>query len=261
MATIAEISKALMEEIEKKEKFDFRGYLLQRCKQEWSKVRPDIHMSRLSLCLRAECFDAQAGKVNVNERKIKYFLNGQFQHENLQSILGEDFETEKEIKFNGVVGHVDIYIKSLNIPIEVKTTESAIVCNNYKEHNAEQLRDYMAVLGSPYGIIFYIIMGQFNVSTFFPQYYIEMTDDERKKRLTSLIDRAANLQKGIILGRPENVWHSAYNENFFSWRKITEREPDGKLVKVSRKINWLCDSCDHKKECYEMRVKSGEEPR
>ena len=178
-------------------------------------------------------------------RKIKYFQVGQEVHLNLQELLKleEGWETEKEVIWQGpvpIIGHVDaIYRKdNLVVAVEIKPTHSEKPTPF--DYNIRQLKYYLAMLNANYGILPYVMVGA-NPKEHFVKYLITFDyKNERNEILTRLEADAAELQRGSDAGRPELVKHAAKDPAFITYGK-----------------NWLCSSCEYKKECDEMRLEAG----
>lgn len=224
---------------------DFRAILLDGLRTEYNKPRIGIHASDLVNCRRQVAFERIAGHREFTEQTLMYFASGEFQHQKLQSLLGEEFDCEKEIIWNDIVFHPDVVWKPHNVVIEIKTARTDSVIKEPKAGHIRQLKYYMAVLNAPYGILQYIIMNKYD-KDLFPVHYITLEHDEREKILEQLQADGEELRAGIELKDPSLVGHIARNEEYI------QRLPSG------YEYNWLCKGCQFKEECNEMRAKAGE---
>ena len=225
---------------------DFRKALLDGLRNHYNIPRTQVHASDLVNCRRLVAFERIAGKRNFSENTLMYFCSGEFQHQKLQSILGPDFDCEREIIWNGIIFHPDIIHKQDNVVIEIKTARTDSVIKEPKESHLRQLKYYMSVLNSPYGILQYIILNKYE--QMFPSHIITFKDEREKNEiLTRLEADAAELQYGIDSKDPSKVGHIATSWDY--------------MIKINGKStgrNWMCSGCDFRKECDEMRASAGE---
>lgn len=222
---------------------DFRAVLLDGLRAEYSKPRIGIHASDLVNCRRQVAFERIEGR-EFTEQTLMYFCSGEFQHQKLQSLLGAEFDCEKEIIWNDIVFHPDVIWKPQNVVIEIKTARTDSVIKEPKVTHIDQLKFYMAVLNAPYGILQYIIMNKYE--NCFPVHYITLEHDEREKILEQLVTDAEELRAGIELKDASLVQHKANDP------KYIQKLPSG------YEYNWLCKGCQFKTQCDEMRAKAGE---
>ena len=179
-------------------------------------------------------------------RKIKYYFGGELKHRLLQELLGDEFECEKEIVWTGksgikIIGHADAVYKDGAV-VEIKTTESTKVLKAPYEHHIKQLKNYMAILGAPYGKLFYMILGYPKVKDFFPEYSVFFDyRAEKEEILRELEEKAGELQKGIDLRDPSVVDHIAKDPVYMRYGR-----------------NWMCADCPYEQKCTEMRSDAGE---
>lgn len=219
---------------------DFRAALLDGLRKEYNKPREGIHASDLVNCRRQVAFERINGHREFTENTLMYFASGEFQHQKLQEILGDEFDCEREIIWNDIVFHPDVVWKGQNVAIEIKTARTDSVIDTPKPTHVKQLKFYMAVLNSPYGILQYIILNKYE--NMFPCHYVTIEADERKQILNDLVVDGEELRAGIDLRRPDLVGHVARNPAYMT-------EWGG---------NWLCRGCQFKQECDRMRENAGE---
>lgn len=195
--------------------------------------RDGVHVSDLSLCSRKGVFRKIEPRMTTM-LELNFYTSGRGIHEAIQNLVEsqpDTFEIEKEIEYNGIVGHVDLYDKCNNIPIEAKSVRKKEVLEPYK-HHVEQLKSYMAILDAGTGIILYQHLLNFEDKPF-KEFEISMTKEERADQRTKLRKEASKFEKAISLNDPmvaNGVWKN-------------------------KDLNWLCKNCPYKASC-----KAHEEP-
>lgn len=192
-----------------------------------TEFREGIHVTDLTLCSRKSVF-RKLQPTALTMKELNFFTSGRAIHEAIQSLCDpEKFEMEKEITYNEVSGHVDLYDIRNNIPIECKSMRVAKV-ENPKSFHVKQLKDYMAILGSSTGIILYQCLLNFEDKPFV-EFEIHMTQKEIDKQLKDLGLRARLHQKALE-------------------KKDAMLAP---FVLNDPNMNWLCRSCSYLKKCQE----------
>ena len=160
-----------------------------------TEMRDGIHVTDLTLCSRKSVF-RKLQPTALTMKELNFFTSGRAIHEAIQSLCDPDkFEIEKEVKYNGVTGHVDLYDIRNNIPIECKSMRVAKV-ENPKSFHVEQVKDYMAMLGSSTGVILYQCLMNFNDKPFV-EFEVHMTQKEIDQRLADLGLRSRLHQKAL----------------------------------------------------------------
>ena len=196
-----------------------------------TEMRNGIHVSDLILCSRKSVF-RKLNPIALTMRDLNFFTSGRAIHEAIQSLAASNttkFEIEKEIKYNGIEGHVDLYDTENNIPIECKSMRVREVLQP-KPHHVEQLKDYMAILNATKGVILYQCLMNFNDKPF-AEFEITMTPQEIKDQLSHM-ELQARLHKKAL------------------------DKKDGMLAPFvinDPKLNWLCKSCPYLERCKEDR--------
>jgi CRISPR/Cas system-associated exonuclease Cas4 (RecB family) len=223
-----------------------------------AKKRDSIHVSDLvGGCRRKVCFERLSDVPPVaSEKKIKHFYAGEEKHRNLQSLLGEDFMCEREFVYRTpkgieIIAHPDAIYKKDGAIVEIKTSESMRPLKEAYPYHIEQLRAYMAILGTiepelgSYGKLIYMILGYprtSQIETFFPEYLITFDyTSQRREILEKLEADAIELQAGIDTKDPSKVGHIAKENIFLRFGQ-----------------NWLCAECPFQERCTEMRRLAGE---
>jgi hypothetical protein len=172
-------------------------------------------------------------------------LVGSAVHEYIQKLLGDvEYEHEVEIKWTGssgvtILGHVDILWTrdQVKIPIELKTS-SAKDLPIYS--HVRQIKTYQVMLDSPLGILLYIRLGEKHDKCFVEYHSPWAYNGEKQSILERLDADATELHKGFSSGDPSKVSHIAndpiYHNRFGSG-------------------NWMCNRCNFKTPCEELRAK------
>jgi hypothetical protein len=212
--------------------------LLKGWQRRLSEKRTDIHVSDLILCRRKVAFERlNTEPPIVSEKKIKYFHGGIRKHQLLQELLGEDeFEIEKEIVWTSpkgiqIVGHADLIHKETGVIIELKTTESTRVLKEGPyEHHLSQLKAYLAITGSSYGKLLYMILGYPKAANYFPEYLVLWSyRAERAEILERLEKDAIELERGILERDPALVGHVATN----SLSPVIRKGPEITVLRIA----------------------------
>lgn len=204
---------------------------------EYNKPRDGIHISDLLLCPRKTVFQKLEPQP-LTMRELNFFSSGRAIHEALQQLAlmyPDKYEKEKEVSYQDCVGHVDIYDKINNIPVEAKSMRKAKV-DRPKDFHVEQIRSYMAILGSSKGIILYQLLLHFD-ETPFVAFDVTMTARDREVQLQYINSDIERFKASLINGDPSLSRHIAKDARY----------------------NWLCDSCQFYKSCESMRAKAGEQ--
>ena len=201
--------------------------------EEYNQERKGIHVSDLTLCPRESCFRKLDPKP-LSNRDIGMFTSGKAIHEALQSLLKkypERFDIEKEIKFNGIEGHIDLFDKTYHIPIEAKSARVKTM-EKPKAHYITQLEAYMAITGAETGVILVQCLLNYNDDPFV-EFEHTMTAQQRNQKLHELNEDATILKIGNAQKDPSLVRHIAYDAD----------------------LNWKCRFCQYLKPCEAMRLK------
>jgi hypothetical protein len=183
--------------------------------------RTQIHVSSILHCHRKACFEyLDPNPQKIDERTFKHFLLGASIHSQLQQILGEEFECEKEVNYTfsnnlQIIGHIDAFHKPTSTVIEFKTSNAVTVKDKegvYPYH-LTQLQYYMALTGASQGVLLYIIMGSSYLSDYFPQYHLTITENQRRYILERIERDVTELQMGIDNNLPNSVRHVLDDSN------------------------------------------------
>src|SRR5207245_773434 len=128
-----------------------------------SEEREGIHVSDLTLCLRKAVFK-KLNPTPITAKELNFFTSGRAIHDAIQMVANvneEMFEIEKEIEFQGIQGHIDLYDTKANIPIECKSSRTKEIKEPKKFH-IDQLKYYMAFTGADKGAILYQALMHFD---------------------------------------------------------------------------------------------------
>lgn len=216
--------------------------------------RQELHISHLIHCLRKSCFEIlDPHPQKIDERTFRHFLLGASIHSQLQEILGEEFEIEKEVSYfckNNlkIIGHIDAFHKPTKTVVEFKTSNAVTVkdVEGVYPYHLKQLQYYMALVGASRGILLYIIMGSSYLSDYFPEYHLTCSEEQRRFILRCIERDATELERGISSGQPNSVSHILDSPTYIT----------------KSKENWFCNSCLYKKFCngYHERYRLGNFP-
>jgi len=187
--------------------------------EKYNELRPEIHVSDLVFCLRKSAFQKLNPKP-VDDQSLSFFTAGRGHHDILEGLHGA--EKEKEIRYEGVVGHIDIFE---NEPIEIKTTRS--FQREVKRHWILQLGYYCAMLNKNEGklIILYL----------FPKKQPEKEKDGFLIETYSIHFNDLEIIRKDLLQRRDQLIKALEKKDPMSAPK-TEEE-------------WLCRACPYREEC------------
>src|SRR5690348_143921 len=124
-----------------------------------SKPRDGWHVSDVTLCAMQKAFESIERKP-VTDKQLHYYTTGRAIHEAIQSLYFSNrtrFEKEKYVEYKGIEGHVDIYDKKDNVPIEFKTYRSDSISKPMPFHET-QLKYYMSMLNADNGVLIYDLL-------------------------------------------------------------------------------------------------------
>jgi hypothetical protein len=213
-------------------------------------------MSQTSPCAKEpHAFNALM-KIRLSHQKRGFNSKRiQWKHRALQNLLGdEDFICEQEHIYvckdgTKVIAHPDViykyksYNNSCEAIVEIKTTESRRVIKEPYQHHITQTKMYMSILNASYGVILYMLLGYSNkVTNYFPEHLVLFSYAREKQEILDKLERdAINLRYGLDHKDASQVKHSATDPTFINFGR-----------------NWLCASCDFKKQCDRMRAEAGE---
>ena len=189
-------------------------------------------MTDLVLCSRLRVF-REIDPVPITAKTLSIFTIGMAIHSVAQWLLRDSrrFEREKHLEFRGVMGSADIFDKIRNILIEFKTTRASNI-SEPKPWHVQQLKWYMAMLGTSEGYIMYQLLMHFG-NTPFRTFKITMSAKERKEQLDKLVEEADSLK-----------------------RAKEARDPSlARPVYADPKLNWLCKECVYQINC--KRIQDG----
>ena len=199
--------------------------------EEYDVKREGVHVSDITFCPRKTCYQ-KIDPLPLDNKQLNFFTSGKAIHAALESLAKRypyRYELEKEVKFDGIEAHIDIFDKELNMPIEAKSARTNKMLEP-KAHYVSQLEAYMAMTDSDTGLILVQLLLHYNDRPFV-EFIHHMTKEQRQKKLADMKNDARLLLLGIENADPEIVRHIAYDD----------------------KLNWLCNSCKYSKECLKLR--------
>ena len=191
---------------------------------EYSKLREDVHVTDLTLCMRQALFKKLQPR-EPSTKQLGYFFDGARRHEALQKLYGQGV-AEKEIEFEGVKATIDI-LDSFG-PIEFKTTRAK---NAISEHWIRQLAYYMVATNSNLGTLqIQRIMpskkkDEAQEENLFPAFLIELNKEQREK------------------------WHQDFIERKDRFLAAYQSKEPAKAPIFRGDNNWVCSECPYKAQC------------
>jgi len=201
--------------------------LLDALKEEYSKERGNtVHVSDLIYCPREAVF-RRLRSSDLTNAELMFFSTGKAYHEILQSLLKwlgrKNVQIEKKVNHEGVVGHIDAVVNG--IPCEFKSHRSRE--HKPKDHYIQQLKCYIAMLGSNVGKLISIGLQIYDEP--FKEFDVVMTDSEMKEQLD-------------WIEREEKQFKEAVDKK--DWKLARAVKDDGNL-------NWKCKNCKFQKDCFD----------
>lgn len=194
---------------------------------------PTISVKDITLCHKKKVFSI-LNPVPITGEELYNYVNGQIEHEIIERhfmMFPNRFRTEMEIEYDCVKGRIDVYDKILNNVLDIKSSRSQqILLKPFKFHQ-EQVKYYMAMIGSEEGQILYH-MNNFRKYLTFPIY---MTAQELEEQLHKLKSQAETLRQAIKLGDASLV-NGVYEDN---------------------EMKWMCNRCPYSQRCSELRNHDG----
>jgi CRISPR/Cas system-associated exonuclease Cas4 (RecB family) len=203
--------------------------LLKRAREQLRSRSYSLAIKDLVLCPKKKVFST-IDPIPMTDEELYDYVSGQASHdviERLFMIYPNRFRAEIEVQYGNVRGKIDIHDKPLNNIVDIKTSKlQKIPFKPFKFHE-EQVRYYMAILGSEEGQIIYQ-MDNFRRYIVFPIY---MTNKERMDQLEKLEHESEVLRKAIDSKDP-SLARGIYND------------PD---------MSWMCNKCPYLEKCISIR--------
>lgn len=253
-----------MEIVQTEKLVDFKADLINGQKRAYNEPRKPfglLHNTDLVGCLRQAGFKKITGWQDFNDATLMFFLFGEVMDsnvkrlaswvndgtdemaENFKRYLGPAYAVNEVMIWNGIVFRPDALHRRDNVVIEVKTSRSPRVKYAPKEAQVDQLKNYMAVFNSPYGIMFYILAIEYENP--FIQHYIYMSQDERMRRKDKILQDKHLLETAQAHNDVSNLPPNGATEMKFRKEKwnpsLREWYPTSE--------SYLCSSCPFIKEC------------
>lgn len=207
---------------------------LDGARQEFSEKREIGHVSDVIMCPRQRVFsELDPNPPPISDEKLANFASGKAIHGVLQSFYRgykKRFEREKWVEHMDIIGHVDLYDKRRNVPIEFKTTTAESLLTKPNSYNLEQLKYYMSILDSNSGTLIYQYLSR-HVKPKWNKFTIEMSQWERREQLGKLVQEMTSMKSAIKAKDPSQA------------RAIYDTD-----------LKWLCYDCAYLKQCERMRT-------
>lgn len=195
--------------------------LTSRLKEHFDKdSREGVHVSDLTLCIRKAAFK-KFEPTPSTMRDVNFFTSGRAIHDAIQTLAQYEkdrFEIEKPIEYEGIVGHIDLYDKINNIPIECKSSRVKTV-SKPKSFHVDQLKCYMAITGADIGIILYQCLIHFD-DTPFVEFEIKMTKEEREQQLMNMSVRRDYFKHALFTKDPLSI-NGVLDNPDLNWMCVT----------------------------------------
>ena len=212
------------------EKTVYTDMMCAALKKKYEKLRDGIHISDVLLCPRRAVHRKLFPDLHpITPKELNYFTSGQSMHGAISDLALEHpgkFESDMPVltpKYPEA--HIDLYDKSACIPIEIKTFRGKAE-NIPKPHNVAQLKAYMALTDTEWGVLKYFLVMEFKQKPF-KEFWYQMTAEKRKTFRNFLQAMYLDSKKAI----DAHDYKKAIN---------VVNDPD---------LNWLCRDCPLKDEC------------
>jgi CRISPR/Cas system-associated exonuclease Cas4 (RecB family) len=159
--------------------------------------RKGTHVSDLVLCPR-KSVHRRLFPQKITMRELNFFTSGSAIHGTLQSLALQNknrYSKEYNVIFGEVSGHVDLYDKIANAPIEIKSSRTKGL-SKPKSHHVKQLKYYMAMLDSKFGSLIYQFLNHFDDEPF-KEFEVKIDAEESKKLLEEISVKAENFKEAL----------------------------------------------------------------
>ena len=231
---------------------EFMEDLRHGLKKKFGRSREGIHMS--DLCFRQIVFRDLNPNMEMSFTDVNNFTSGAAIGAALEATVNENKENYSTEQFTNmshfINGHIDVYNKKNNLPVEFKTYRSGSTDKLPKWHQMDQLMSYMAGQNAEYGILLYQLLLKFDDGEFavekpivsikngllmmefgpFVAFVKHMTPEERIAHITHKTEVGLQAVRARALGQPALAPHVMYDPN----------------------LKWLCQKCPFKKPCQEI---------
>lgn len=213
--------------------------LLKSLYEKFNSDRPGLHVSDLTLCPRKSVWRKLEPEL-CTTRELNFYSSGRAIHDAIQTLANHDkikeshvqrFAIEREVEFEGIVGHIDLVDTANNIPIECKSARVKTM-DSPKSHYVEQLKAYMSILGSKTGVILVQLLMHFDDKPFV-EFEVTMDDQEMAETKQKLL-----LDKDLYIEALEK-------KDPMIARGVTKNE----------NMLWLCKGCPHYADCLKNDIK------
>lgn len=214
----------------------FLANLREGVKKKYSRKREGIHISDLTGCPRKVVFN-DMNKLDLTNNDLNFFTSGSAIGAALESAAEEDKERYTTEQFchigHFINGHIDIYDKIDNMPIEFKTYRGRTTDKLPKVHQVDQLKSYMVAMNASKGLIVYQMLNKFNGSPW-EIFEVQMTPEER------LVMERMKIEDGLLLARARALKLPALARH----------------VMNDKDMNWMCKDCPFKEACMKLNQES-----
>ena len=207
--------------------------------EKYNEGRDGIHVSDF-LCPRQSYFKKEMPRPITN-LDLGFFLLGRSMHDGAQLLCkrNPDYVIESFEVFDGVEAHIDLYRKSDNLPIEMKTARIPNL-DQPKPHYLQQLHSYMAMKNAERGcIIVFLVthyMNKINKDTPLKQWTISLTPEQLLEKKIWLMREGHTMKEARRTKDPSKLRFVMYDGD--DW-------------------NFPCNNCKWLQECQDLNKKLG----
>lgn len=175
-------------------------------------------------CIREQVFRKLEPKP-ITDRELSSFAFGEGAHLAVQRLATTGVSlAEKEVVMDGVTGTIDLFD---SVPIEIKTVRSKD--DSVRSFHITQLKYYMAMAGSNVGILFYMMVNDFDNPFRFRTMTLDNT--ELAEIRAQISTRALQFNKAMEAKDPFLAPH----------------------IKKDKSLVWKCSYCKYKEPCYKRK--------
>lgn len=224
-------------------------------------MRPDIHVTDLTMCLRMSYLN----KKDPSPEAVGSLINmtsGTMFHAVSENALSEEYISEIPVEWDGLVGRVDLYYPKKKRVVDLKTKRWVDATLDTSTHHEWQVRIYGYMLeksGRPVDELF-----------------IQYIDLAGPSKCSSHKDARLILDGGYwtcpVCGRQNPKWHGgailrrvakypdARVEEFIMDRKGVLQKAMDEDIAPPAEVGWICGYCPHSKfseKCYEGYLAGG----
>jgi hypothetical protein len=171
--------------------------------------RKGTHVTDITSCPRKQAYRTFDTDYIPDEAATQYMMTGKAMHAVVQDIAPhvdrQKYDIEKEINHDGLLGHIDMFNKELNMPIEMKGVRqnlTEMLQYGPSDGYLIQLAIYLATTKAPKGLLYYNLLGQ-KGKDFHHGYQLELSDPLRIGLMREVKRIKENYERAIAQKNPE----------------------------------------------------------